>query len=437
MTESGSDHHHFLATLAEQAPKLSLQTSDIMMLAYLHRRSAVAGAPDFDEEQLVDAFFSVLCVSEPGAEMAALRATAAIARLREQRLLLRVDAAGVLRSGRFALSRLAEAIVDFFTRQEALDSESLAVLTSTLQGLLGNLREAALQDTSPEALNRSVALPLSVSGADLLDGVERRQRGLDQRQEVFQREIGELLRADWFGAVEQCQALLDQVARTLRELNDVLLRDTRPLQEHLAELRDLAADNGADQTLQVVTRTAEQVDRIAAWGTERQRAWSEYYDYVHRYLRDIVRLDPARAISHRLRTLIAEGGRGIALTVAAAPSPTLLRDVAAAGEPPPVRRPKRGDTEVVDTDAPADPMDDLALAVKAELDLGASDLAELTRRLTAEVEPSERFLLAGRIAQVLAQLRRPLGRGERSWQQVDDGLAIEQWAVASSRSGKS
>src|SRR5690606_31548364 len=110
-------------------------------------------------------------------------------------------------------------------------TESLTVLTKTLSATLDGIAEVALGGAA-DAVDWAggVVGPLEISVADLLDGILRRQRGLDQQQQAFQQDIGNLLRADWFGAIDQCQELLDTTARTLRELNEMLLRDTKPLQ---------------------------------------------------------------------------------------------------------------------------------------------------------------------------------------------------------------
>src|SRR5256885_13330835 len=53
----------------------------------------------------------------------------------------------------------------------------------------------------------------------------------------FQAEIRRLLEADWFGAIDRCQGLLESTSATLRELNEVLLRDTSVLLVELAQGR--------------------------------------------------------------------------------------------------------------------------------------------------------------------------------------------------------
>jgi chromosome partition protein MukF len=50
-----------------------------------------------------------------------------------------------------------------------------------------------------------------------------------------------LLEADWFGAIEGRQTLLESTSATLRELNELLLRDTSALLSRLYDIEELAA----------------------------------------------------------------------------------------------------------------------------------------------------------------------------------------------------
>src|SRR5688572_2700591 len=147
-----------------------------------------------------------------------MRATHAIARLRAQRLLSRVDGAGLMRAGEFALSRLGAAIVSFFLEDEVLTSETLTLLTRTLESSLRDVVMRARAAGDRAQLDAAVVGPLKVTVHELMEGIERRQRGLDLQQEQFQKEISALLSADWFGAVESCQTLLESTAGTLRDL---------------------------------------------------------------------------------------------------------------------------------------------------------------------------------------------------------------------------
>jgi chromosome partition protein MukF len=432
--ETRPDPQHVLSSLAQRGVSVELQTLDLCFLAALHLRAERASLASFPEDQLVDVFEQVFeTVKRAGAPEAASlrRATYAIRRLREQRMLARVDGAGVLRAGEFALTRLATGIVEFFLEDETLTHESLTLLTRSLLGSLSSVAAAAQKADTPDAWRSDVVGPLRVTIADLVAGIQRRQRGFDVQQEQLQREIAELLQADWFGAVDRCQSLLDATSATLRELNQVLLRDAHELQSVLQEIQEMASTARVDEASEATRAVVDQVDRIAAWGAARQRAWSGYYQYVHRFLRDVVRLDPSRVITHRVRERLAgKTGQPFALTVAAAPSLRLLRDVEAPpGERPPVRR-RRPDAEPALVPVPPEnPQEKLDTDVRAALAAGARSLGDVTARLMGALPEGDRFVAAGRIAQTIARVTAPDARAERPWVPVESGLEIEEWTL--------
>ncbi|HYO98115.1 MAG TPA: condensin subunit MukF, partial [Polyangiaceae bacterium] len=321
MSSTPSDPKQVLAALSRRAIALELSTLDLCFLAALHLRGTAAQLTAFDEDQLIDIFEQVCALDGAAPEAPKQRATPAIRRLRDQRLLARIDGAGVLRAGEYALTRLASGIVEFFLQDEALTHESLTLLTRSLLGSLADVLAAARAATSSKDTWRSgVVGPLRVTVFDLVSGIERRQRGFDLQQQEFQRQIAELLEADWFGALDRCQELLEATSATLRELNQVLLHDMHEVQTSLQDVQELAVAQAQPEAEQATRAVGDQIDRIVAWGSARQRAWSEYYQYVHRYLRDVVRLDPSRTLVHRLREQLAgRRGRRFGLKVAAAP----------------------------------------------------------------------------------------------------------------------
>src|SRR5690606_15879185 len=171
-------------------------------------------------------------------------------------------------------------ILDYYLEDEVLTRESLSLLTGTLTATLAqvlghatNLNESRAQPASDAApthdWHEHVNGPLTVTCRELLSAIEKRQRGLDQRQEQFQRQISALLAADWFGSLEQCQSLLDPSAEALRELNGVLLRDTHHLHTLLTELSQLAEENDQTEVSYATAHLTEQVDRISSWGSAR------------------------------------------------------------------------------------------------------------------------------------------------------------------------
>lgn len=427
---SERDPSRVLTFLAQRGLSVDLKTLDLCFLAALYLRAERSAVSSFTEEQLVDVFTEVTRSIASEAEPAKSRATPAIRRLREQRMLSRVDGAGVVRTGEFALSRLAVGIVEYFLEEEALTRESLTLLLRSLLAQLAEVRGAARNAATAAAWRDAVIGPLKVTVSELVGGIERRQCGFDAQQEEFQREIGALLATDWFGAVERCQALLESTSQTLRELNDVLLRDTSQLQSALQDIQEIAAAAQRADAEAAARNVMEQIDRIAGWGAARQRAWSEYFQYVHRFLRDVVRLDPSRLLTQRLRELMTgKNARPFALAVATDPPLRLLRPIDAPMERPPVRRPrKERETEVVEKNVD-DPQGALETRVQDALAGGARSLLDVTAALTAELAPDERFLEAGRIAHAVARLARAEARAERPWVLAEDGLELEQWSI--------
>ncbi len=426
-----------LDALASRKVSLELGTLDLCFLAMLHVRAEDASVPAFGEEALLEIFEDVCARVEPSAEQRRKRATHTIARLREPRLLARVDGAGVLRAGEYALTRLASGIVEFYLSEDALTRESLSVLTESLLKTLRDVKSAAERASEDTDFERDVVGPLAITVGDLAAGIERRQRGMDLQQERLQREIADLLAADWFGAIARCQNLLETTSATLRELREVLLSGTHRLHALLQDIQDLALAKQHAGTELAVQRVVEQLDRIAAWGSAREHAWSEYYQYVHRYLRDVVRLDPSRALSERLREqMIGKGARAFALTVAQSEPLHLLREAVVPPPHVPVKRPKAprekppGDVEVEDREAA------LEDRVREILGSGATRLSQLTEQVADTVAVKERFVTAGRVAEIVARVGQTASERERPWRPIQDDIVIEEWHVTEKESAK-
>lgn len=425
-----ADPNTLIAGLARDQVSFQLGTFDLCCLAGLHLRAARDSLASFSEETVVDLFEQVCDVVEPGADNPRKRATHAIQRLREQRMLARVDGAGVVRAGEYALTRFAAAVVDHLLADEALTRESLTLLTRTLLGQLAEVRGEAHRASTPEAWRDRVVGPLRITVGDLVGGIERRQRGLDVAQEKVQRDIAGLLQADWFGAVDEAQDLLDTTTETLAELNEVLLRDTHQLVALLQEVHDRAEAASVLEAQEAAQRVMEHVDRIAVWGDARQRAWSDYYQYVHRYLRDVVRLDPDRALSQRLRDQLAGWTkRPFHLVAARVPSIRLLRDLSPRVERPPVARASADRERPPDLVPADDEVLDLDALVASALDAGAGTLSEVTARVLDALPEARRFAAAGRVAACVARLARSRSERERAWVPVIDRFELEEWTV--------
>ena len=186
-----------------------------------------------------------------------------------------------------------------------LTRESLGLLTGEIIANLTKVEHSARDALTSEQWEEAVVLPLRITIRDLVTGIDRRQRGLEQQQKQIEARISDLLEMEWFASVKECEELLAETATTLAELKTVLLERTNQMQTLLHDIEQRAEDSDQPTAAQAARDVASQLDRLGAWGSARQQAWSEYYQYMHGYLRDVVRLDPARALSERLRDQLA------------------------------------------------------------------------------------------------------------------------------------
>ena len=429
--QASTNPSRFIASLARDQVNLDIKTVDLCFLAGLYLRADRAALASFDEDVLIDMFEQVCDVVEPGAENPRKRATHAIQRLRDQRMLARVDGAGIVRAGEYALTRLAAAVVEYFLADEALTRESLTLLTGTLRAQLAEILAAAKKAGDEDAWRMHVSGPLRVTVVDLVSGIERRQRGLDAQQEEVQAEIAKLLSADWFSAVDRCQSLLDETTSTLRELNEILLRDTHHFVALLQEIQTLATAGSITDAEESVQRVIEHVDRIAAWGGARQRAWSEYYQYVHRYLRDVVRLDPDRALSQRLRDQItAWPARPFHCVVAHERAIRLLRPLEARVERPVVARPRTEREAEPEWVEPENVIADLEVLIGEALEGAPGTLSDVSSAVLPRLPEPVHYAATGRIAEAVARHAHVRSPRERPWSPVLDRFEIEDWFIA-------
>lgn len=396
---SDSDASKILTSIVHEQLSLELRTVDLCFVAALHLQALRTSAPTFDSETLFDIHEQVSDIADPGADNPRKRATNSIERLRKQRILNRIDGTQLAGAGEFSLSKLGTAIVEFFLAEDLLTRESLTVLTRSLIVHLVHVRADAKKAVSEDDWRNLVATPLRVAVSELIGGIERRQRGMDAQQEEVRRSVTQQLEQDWFEAVDRCERLLVATSSTLRELNEILLRDTQEFHAVLQDLLQLATAANTTDTVEAIARVGDQIDRIVAWGATRHKAWTDYYNYVSRYVRDVVRLDPDRALSQRLRDRLAKWPElPYALLVTHEPSHLGLREVDARLEKPPVSQPI-GDRDLEPEEVAArDEIDELRRRVEAAIGRGLCTLSSLTSELVSEVLPDRRYLTMGRIA---------------------------------------
>ena len=438
--EAGSaltDPARAVAALHHSGAKLDLKTIDLCFLAALYARENDTAQSWIEDDTVVDLFAQVCELVEPDAENVRTRATHAIQRLRDQKLLTRIDAERFVRAGDFNLTSLATGIVEFYVKDasDVLTRESLGLLTKELIAKLSEIKGNARACSSTEDWRESVIAPLRITVKDLAGGIERRQRGLDQQQQEIRARIWDLLELDWFTSVEECERLLEESASTLAELKTVLLEDTHQMRAFLQDIEQLAREKEEPAAEDAARRVTDHIDRVAAWGSARQEAWSEYYQYVHGYLRDVVRLDPSRALAERLREQLAHWtDNRFFLLAADAPTMRVLREIEARIERPAVVRPRRNRERELESISAESGTRDLEERVLAALANAPDSLANVMNEILPELEEERRYLGIGEVTALVARHATTNGARDRPWVTVPGGLEVEDWKLQKAQS---
>lgn len=419
--------HETIARVATAKPSLELGPVQICVLVAIRLVTQDEVLAEIDEHRLSDLYIRVVEVVEGGSRLPRKKAAHGLDTLRDQALLSRVDGAGLVRAGAYALTRLGAAIADCWLEQESLNRQSLVLLTTALRSNLGEVLSAAGRAGSEEEWEK-IRQMLRVNVASLVEGIDRRRRGLDEQQANVQTKVSELLAESWYDAVTTCEALLDETTETLSELKDVLMRETGDLLNLLADIEALASDAQADGAAEAAREAQLKVDGIGEWGRARHEAWSEYFGGVQRFIREHVRMDPDRALSRRLQEAIAAWPDAPWHLDVADVQPYLhLRQ-------PDVERPRvivrrvaedrEHDLDLVD---PKDLESDLAARVIAWLD--AHPNTTLSEALVVLLPNEQRFRMTGRITRLLAIHGHVDSELERPWVPIDSELEVEQWAI--------
>ena len=424
------DPYQILARLEVDKYAIDLKNLDICFLAALKLQADLKQKYNFSEDELIDMFVQVCDQLNPGGDNLRTRASHTLRRLHEQRMLARVDGAGIAEKGDYVVTLLATSIISCIVENDTLTTENLELLTNQLVARLAEILVAARRAATEEEWLKEVVGPMKVVIRDSVSGIERRQRGIDSEHEQLRREITDLISAEWHAAIDQCQDLLAQASGMLRELNNILLRGHDKCRIQLNELQSLADEADQDEAQEAIEQVDQHVERVAAWGKARQSAWSTFYQQTHAFLRDVVRLDPNRALSKRLRGQITRWPfEPFFLAVARGDPIRLLRPMESKVERPPVTRPRPDRTLEIEEVLPEDEDLDLDALVGEALRSGVSTLAEVTERILPQYPEADRYLVTGRVAEAVARLRKVALDRERPWQRVAVGMEIEDWRI--------
>ncbi|MBU3914363.1 hypothetical protein KKA14_02425 [bacterium] len=228
----------------------------------------------------------------------------AVERQLKSQLLIRVDGGGMSSTPNYDMTRLGKAIVSFLTNNEKLTRQNLTIITTRITGILAEIRKSLESSGSDKFWEDNVQMPLRHVVSELLEAIEKRQRGLDLEQNEVRKQISELLEKDWLAALESCESLLQTTSDTLQELYRTLLSENTAIKQGLNEIYEQADTHQQSNTLDTIESIYSRLDQLEQWGKERVVSWSQYYRRVNDFLQSIIRFDPNREFSQKLKEQI-------------------------------------------------------------------------------------------------------------------------------------
>ena len=423
-----------LARLDERKVKVNLGTRHICCLyainAWLHRNVEAS----LSNAELREVVAGVLSLIDQDGELPEKRITHTLDDLRQGQLLVRTDSRGLTSAGRWSVSPLAQHIVRFFVDELTLDEQSLVVTTITIRGLLRQIEADARKGGDGAWWLQKVTQPLDIVVGELVQGIDRRRRGLDARQEGVRKAIREQLEMSWEEGLDAVERLLATTADTIDELHAVVLRELDALDTALGQIDDLAEPAGAAEATLAIQRLRDQLFQLRAWSSDRHAAWSGWYQRVQRNTRELIRLDPNRRISARLRDhLRSWEGAPWALQVPAPLRHRPLRSVSVVSEQPPVTGARPIDAEPaeqeVDQDVEQRLRDRLRVLLEAH---GALSLRAALAEVLPEPSLGDPFGAIGVVAHHLVEAGRIPGdrRNAAPWVEVPGGVEVENIEVS-------
>ncbi len=417
---------------------LQLDREDAAFLAGIHTWLAINPDPTLDEEQLRNIYRIVSEVANSDPSSSAQRATNAIARLREQRLMVRTDTAGIIRGGEYSLSRMGSAIAEWFGEQEGLTRKSLEIIMTQIRAGLGQIRVAAEAGGDDDHWESQVSGPLKLTVAQLIEGIERRQQGMDVQQEQIRERIEAMLEENWFEAVVSCETLLVTTSEALQELHKVLMHEIEGMSSLLSEIEDLCEKNSRVESVEAVDHVRRQIERIGAWGENRFATWSEYYQNVHEFIRSVISVDPDRAVRTRLRDAIKAYGRPVFwfLNVADQPPYLHLRTDSDIRPSQTVERELKPEEDVLEDAGIINlPLERIGEEISEKLrNSGQVELLDILSGLLPHHTFHEVYMLAGELAEWLIRLGVPLPLHDESWYPLGKGIEIQKLTVRQRKS---
>lgn len=286
--------------------EINISREDMAFIAGIHTYTDIQQIYALEAADLEKVYQIVTDITHSNPESVSQRVISATERLHKNQLLIRIDGGGMSQRPLYDMTQLGKSIVSFLNEKEKLTRQNLTIITSRIISFLSEIRTSLETSGSETFWTEKVQLPLKCIVGELLEAIEKRQRGLDLEQNEVRSQISQLLEKNWLEALESCEQLLTTTSDTLQELYRTILSENTAIKQGLSEIFEQADDYRQPQVLDTIDTIFHRLDQLEQWGKERVASWSQYYRRVNDFLQSIVRFDPNRELSRKLTEQLQE-----------------------------------------------------------------------------------------------------------------------------------
>lgn len=280
--------------------EINISREDLAFIAGIHTYIDIQQVYALQSTDLEKIYQIVTDVTRSNPDSISQRVISATERLHKNQLLIRIDGGGMSQRPLYDMTQLGKSIVSFLNEKEKLTRQNLTIITSRIISFLSEIRKSLETSGSESFWIEKVQLPLQCIVGELLEAIEKRQRGLDLEQNEVRGQISQLLEKNWLEALESCEQLLTTTSDTLQELYRTILSENTAIKQGLSEIFEQADDHQQLKVLDTIDTIFHRLDQLEQWGKERVASWSQYYRRVNDFLQSIVRFDPNRELSRKL-----------------------------------------------------------------------------------------------------------------------------------------
>jgi len=284
--------------------ELSKSQLALLLLIYYRLYANDTQEQDISEGELANFFQSIdrLESRDPAGTQA--RGRAAISALQKCRIIVRSDCGLSALEPIFSLTSLGRAIGEVITRNLQFDKETLKSIITEAIVRMSEIADKARVASSAEDWRNWVTVPLRDFVEGAFERILRYQSSLDQQHESVREEIFRLVQTKAEQAIDPCVRLLDQSIQTIMELRDTLLGTLNKTEEIALAIQVLARDAENIEAGSAAEGILKRTNQIGDWTRARMDAWSLHYQNAHSFLRNVLRVDPNRQVSERLKNII-------------------------------------------------------------------------------------------------------------------------------------